>query len=164
MAAFYPGSIKTFSTKAPGQAIASSHINELQDEVVAVETQLGVNAGTWQDWTPTLNTGNADLSSYNSARYCQVGKLVFITFKASSVSVSGTSGSIRIGLPVATKVHGTNLNAVVYPIGSTYAKVQCIIRTDSPVMELFKGMFTTDAWAATETGIYIQIEGFYEAA
>lgn len=40
MAASYPGTTKTFSTKAPGQAIASSHINELQDEVVAVETQL----------------------------------------------------------------------------------------------------------------------------
>ena len=40
MAASYPGTVKTFSTKVPGEKIASSHINELQDEVVAVETQL----------------------------------------------------------------------------------------------------------------------------
>ena len=40
MAASYPGTIKTFSTKASGEAIASSHINDLQNEVVAVETQL----------------------------------------------------------------------------------------------------------------------------
>lgn len=40
MAASYPGTIKTFSTKAPGEAIASSHINDLQAEVVAIETEL----------------------------------------------------------------------------------------------------------------------------
>jgi len=40
MAASYPGTIKTFSTKAPGEAIASSHINDVQDEVKAIETQL----------------------------------------------------------------------------------------------------------------------------
>lgn len=40
MAAVFPGSVKTFSTKAPGEAIASSHINDLQAEVAAIETYL----------------------------------------------------------------------------------------------------------------------------
>lgn len=40
MAAEYPANIKTFNTKDPGDPIKSAHINELQNEVVAVETQL----------------------------------------------------------------------------------------------------------------------------
>lgn len=40
MAATFPGGVKTFSTKAPGNAIQSAHINDLQAEVVAVETEL----------------------------------------------------------------------------------------------------------------------------
>lgn len=104
MAASYPGSIKTFSTKAPGQAIASSHINDLQDEVVAVETQLGVNAGTWQSYTPTWTayTGTPTLGNGTiTGRYCKVGKMVIATVSltfGSTTSVAGTS-TWYIGLP-----------------------------------------------------------------
>jgi hypothetical protein len=59
MAASYPGTIKTFSTKAPGEAIASSHINDLQNEIVAVETQLvGAKLNTWTNdgWIPVSST------------------------------------------------------------------------------------------------------------
>ncbi len=42
MAASYPSATKSFSTKVdgPGHVIAASHINEIQDEVVAVENDL----------------------------------------------------------------------------------------------------------------------------
>ena len=40
MAATFPGGVKVFTTKQAGDQIASAHINDLQDEVVAVETQL----------------------------------------------------------------------------------------------------------------------------
>lgn len=40
MAASYPGATKSFSTKTPGQTVASAHIDDLQDEVVAVENGL----------------------------------------------------------------------------------------------------------------------------
>jgi hypothetical protein len=43
MAASFPTSTKSFSTKTdgPSQVISASHINDLQDEVVAVENELG---------------------------------------------------------------------------------------------------------------------------
>lgn len=107
MAASYPGTIKTFSTKASGQAIASSHINDLQDEVKAVETQLVTSklatlttapaannvlttdesgnptwGGEWVDWTPTVGivgTGTAPtFSKVFINRYCVVGKIVHV--------------------------------------------------------------------------------------
>jgi hypothetical protein len=40
MAASYPSSTKTFSTKAGGGTVEASHVNDLQDEVVAIETDL----------------------------------------------------------------------------------------------------------------------------
>jgi len=97
MAASYPGTIKTFSTKAPGQAIASSHINELQDEVVAVETQLGVNAGRWYNWTPTF--GGFSTNPSGVCRYCIIGKLCHVVIHLTS---SGTSNAntFTISLPV----------------------------------------------------------------
>lgn len=44
MAASYPGSIKSFTTKTNYvDLVDASHINDLQDEVVAVETELGTD-------------------------------------------------------------------------------------------------------------------------
>lgn len=39
-AASYPSSVKSFSTKLAGQTVASAHINDIQDEIVAVEGAL----------------------------------------------------------------------------------------------------------------------------
>ena len=45
MAASYPGSLKSFTTKTDSSdVVRASHINDLQDEVVAVETQLGITS------------------------------------------------------------------------------------------------------------------------
>jgi len=40
MAASYPTSVKTFSTKATNDVIQAAHVNDLQDEVTAIETGL----------------------------------------------------------------------------------------------------------------------------
>lgn len=40
MAASYPTATKSFSTKTNGSAIAASHVDDLQDEVVAIEADL----------------------------------------------------------------------------------------------------------------------------
>lgn len=38
--ATYPGSAKAFTTRASGQTIQAAHVNDLQDEVTAIETDL----------------------------------------------------------------------------------------------------------------------------
>ena len=38
--ASYPTAIKSFTTKATGNTIQAAHINDLQDEVTAIETDL----------------------------------------------------------------------------------------------------------------------------
>jgi len=49
MAATFPGGVKVFTTKQAGNQIASAHINDLQDEVVAVETELRKTTGSVVD-------------------------------------------------------------------------------------------------------------------
>ena len=49
MAATFPGGVKTFSTKNAGDQIGSAHINDLQLEVVAVETELRKTSGSVVD-------------------------------------------------------------------------------------------------------------------
>jgi hypothetical protein len=50
MAASYPGSIKSFTTKTDStDVVRASHINDLQDEVVAVETELGITTSPASD-------------------------------------------------------------------------------------------------------------------
>jgi len=49
MAATFPGGVKVFTTKQAGDQIASAHINDLQAEVVAVETELRKTTGSVVD-------------------------------------------------------------------------------------------------------------------
>ncbi len=44
MSASYPSAVKAFATRAAGQTIDPSHVNELQDEVTAIEA--GITQGT----------------------------------------------------------------------------------------------------------------------
>jgi hypothetical protein len=66
MAAVYPGTIKTFTTKVNvADIVDASDPNTLQDEVVAIESTLGVNPGT--STTPSsTGTFNATSNAFGS--------------------------------------------------------------------------------------------------
>jgi hypothetical protein len=106
MAASYPGAVKTFTTKAAGGAILAAHINDLQDEVKAVETQLGVNAGTWQSWTPSYlyTGGTTDYTIVTTqARYTVIGKMVTVNYYGAVTVGTGDRTAIYFDLPVAPR-------------------------------------------------------------
>jgi hypothetical protein len=63
MAASYPGNIKSFATKNnTTDVVDASHVNDLQNEVVALETTLGTNISVS---TAPLTTGTFNTSSTN---------------------------------------------------------------------------------------------------
>ena len=54
MAATYPGAIKSFALKSNfTEIIDSSHVNAVQDEVVAIQTNIGVNIAVSTSPSPT---------------------------------------------------------------------------------------------------------------
>lgn len=117
MAASYPGSIKTFTTKASGEAIASSHINDLQNEVVAVETQLGINAGAMRSFSPVITASATNPTLGNGSllgHYTTIGKLVIaeIYWWFGTTTDKG-SGTYYFSLPVTPAAAQTN-----YPFGT----------------------------------------------
>lgn len=58
--ASYPGLVKSFSTKLAGQTVSSAHINDIQDEIVAIEGAL-LNGFTHA--LKPSSTGGADLGT-----------------------------------------------------------------------------------------------------
>jgi hypothetical protein len=121
MAADYPTSIKSFSTKVDNvDLVMAADINDIQTEITAIETQLvtsklntlaaapvgdqvltsvaGVptwaDIGVWADWTPTLSVagGTAPIYATFVNRYCQVGKVVHVYGKWYNDS-GGTAGA-----------------------------------------------------------------------
>lgn len=94
MAASYPGSIKSFTTKTDSSdVIRASHINDLQDEVVAVETQLGITSspasGSVRERLDNLEAADLQLDIKNS---CQLGTTANITLSGEQ-SIDGTTTS-----------------------------------------------------------------------
>jgi hypothetical protein len=62
MAASYPGAVKSFTTKTDlVDTIQASHMNDLQLEVTAIETELGVNPPDVDDTTDAVSAA-ADLA------------------------------------------------------------------------------------------------------
>lgn len=107
MSASYPSSVKTFTTKNTNDVIQPSHVDDLQDEVVAVETVLNnsinvsanalasikfpnaqvasANINTLDDyeeftWTPTIASAGGGTPTYTTqvGHYTKIGRLVFV--------------------------------------------------------------------------------------
>ena len=73
MAATFPGVVKVFTTKQAGDQIASAHINDLQDEVVAIETELRKTTGS------VVSHGSlAGLSNNDHPQYKRVSEMAFV--------------------------------------------------------------------------------------
>ena len=82
--ASFPTSVKTFTTKSAGQTIGSAHVNDLQDEVNAIES--GYLTGTAR-----LNSSNSTLANLNVSGNSTLSVLAVAntaTF-SSNVTISG---------------------------------------------------------------------------
>lgn len=67
MAASFPSSVKSFSTKVDDiDDVEASHINDLQDEVVAIETHLVTNYSVFCPLTSPLTSTSWDGDSFST--------------------------------------------------------------------------------------------------
>ena len=159
MAASFPTSIKSFTTKTAGAGILSEHVNDLQNEVVAIETQLGVKAGEWQDWTPT-QTGWTALPA-GTYKCCFIGKTCFIAINQTAGTSNATSA--RLTLPVNIKA------------GQYYGGVNALCVDNNVVLTVPTKYYITPATHTIEfstdmgTGVFtasgtkrIRVTAFYE--
>lgn len=106
MAADFPTTVKTFTAKANNvDTIDASHVNDLQDEVNAIETLLG--AGSTRrlaTWSPVLtysvtNPTSITYGSANKGFYAVFGSLVYVSARFEVSVRSGGSGDFRLSTP-----------------------------------------------------------------
>ena len=136
MSASYPGSVKTFVTRNAGDVIQPSNVNDLQDEVNAIEVALltdkltvtsgqilfpaaqnaSANANTLDDyeegsWTPVLGgSGGTSGQTYGTqvGRYIKIGKMVMAWYDITLTAKGTITTSAQIqGLPFASDSSGT---------------------------------------------------------
>lgn len=129
MAADFPTSVKTFTAKTNNvDTIDASIVNDIQDEVTAIETLLGSGSNRSTAWTPsfTFETTPPTSISYganNSGRFCRFGNIVYFTCRlavASFVLGSG-SGNIRCILPSTSANAAGNWSTVAVRAVSGFA-------------------------------------------
>lgn len=123
----YPTSIPSFTNKSAGQTIGSAHINSLQDEVVAIGTDIlnsGITLTSGKIKFPAAqvsSTGVNDLDDYeegtytptdqsgagltfapaSKGQYIKVGKLVHVSFVVQYPVTADVSAAKIGGLPFA---------------------------------------------------------------
>lgn len=67
MAASFPGSVKSFTTKADNvDDVMAADVNGIQDEVVAIETHLVTNYGVFKPLTTSLTSTAWDGDAYST--------------------------------------------------------------------------------------------------
>jgi hypothetical protein len=167
MPASYPTSIKSFTTKGADQAIQPGHVNDLQDEVTAIETDLLKN---WSSWSPTwtnLTVGDGTVT----AKYFKIGKLVFFELHLVLGATSSIGGAVSVDLPVNAAAttsfivgHGeaSDANGLRYSVFSrlTGADAQALYAHDGTSM-VPVNTTAPHVWASTDG---LALTGFYEAA
>lgn len=134
-AASFPTAVKSFTTHSSGDTIQASHINDLQDEVVAIETALltgphpplvfpstqdaSADPNTLDDYeegtfTPTIGGSTSESGqaySVQVGRYVKVGKWVHVQGRVTLSTLGTITGNVRIkGLPF-TAANVTNAHA-----------------------------------------------------
>lgn len=98
MPASFPTTVKSFTTKAAGGGIGSDHVNDLQLEVIAIETELKKTTGSIVD-----HGGLAGLADNDHPQYVYKDGYVPVTgtwtyLSASTVTVpSGAAAIYKVG-------------------------------------------------------------------
>lgn len=120
MAASYPTSIKSFSTKLAADVIQAAHVNDLQLEVAAVETDLltawtdvpfsagNFTAGGSMTWT--VGSGDVIRNAYRV-----LGKTLIWQVQLDTTTVGGTpANALKIAVPTGTLKTGANTCAWIF--------------------------------------------------
>lgn len=168
MAASFPTSIKSFSAKTDGvDDVLAADVNDLQDEVAAVETQL-LTTGAW---TPALSFGGGTTGityTTQAGAYLRVGNWVFISgYIVLSNKGSSTGAALVTGLPftcynnaraysaLATRMNGitfANAPQALVNINTTTVRLEEI--TEAGVMSQLADTDFTNTSTITVSGLY----------
>lgn len=125
MPASFPTTVKTFTTKTNNvDTTDASHMNDIQDEVNAIETLLGADSARSTAWTPVVRFATPNTPPTVSAvgRYARFGSIVFILCRFDISALGTGTGNLDItGIPVAAANFSTSQGSAFYSFACTFA-------------------------------------------
>lgn len=177
MASAYPGALDTFATnKANATATTTdhpAHHNDLADAVNKIEAQLGVNAGTWANYSVTWTADSSAPSLGDGelvGRYSRIGNVVFVrmTFDAGASTTFG-SGFWGFSLPVTGVDSSASLGTAYAMDGDGVPMIFGAVRPGSTTALQILDLATSGQWGSLipftwAVGYSFTLELVYEAA
>lgn len=121
----------------------------------------GFDAPAWNTWIPEFYV--AVLNGYSTARYIIINSTCYFSFTAEKVNLSGAAGAIKISLPAMAKVGGGYQHAygAIFNGSAWLANPFMDIYPGTNIVNVYKTA-AAGTWLASETGICVRINGFYE--
>lgn len=186
MSASFPNAVKTFAVRSGGQTIAAAHVNDLQDEVNAIEAALitgptppamsaliGTALATFGTYTPTWTATGSNPAIVNGnirGRYTQFGKLVFyqLSIGMGSSTTYGT-GLYRFSVPVTAAASADMAGGGRLFDAGTGNRLVVARLVSTTTLALYydeinlNGVGPTDPFTFA-SGDAIEVSGWYEAA
>ena len=105
----FPTSLDSFTTKTNNvDTIDASHVNNLQDATLAIETLLGAASNRRTSWTPAMSFSTTAPTSVtyaanNAGLYAKFGSLIWFTARLDVGANSGGTGNLIATLPTASR-------------------------------------------------------------
>lgn len=186
-AASYPTSTKSFTTKTDGATISAAHINDLQDEIVAIENGLRTGlahhvllatgkylssngratgdgvflAPTFAAASYTASTGNwtVDVGDVGTLSYTVVGNMMTVLFIIQGTDVSATPTTLSVAIPGGFVAAVTTRTLIQSEDAGTLGTGVARVSGNGSTIDFFKNAAGT-AWtltAADNTGALGQI-------
>jgi hypothetical protein len=151
-AASYPSGTKSFTTKTSGQTIASSHVNEIQDEIVAIEN--GLLSGLAHVIKP-LTDATYDLgASGKQWKNLYLSGSLIVGGSTVSLTPDLSTCGLRLSLTTATPMTTSDVTAATTVFVTPTKGGQCAFYDGSATWTMLTNAEVSIAVPATTSTIY----------
>lgn len=166
----FPASLDSFTTKTNNvDTIDASHVNNLQDATLAIETLLGAQSNRSTSWTPTVffSTNNTGVTYTSDGFYARMGGIVFIYGELQITAKGSASGDLRITNAPVTALPNTNCSftcAYVVTSWTTFQPEVARIQGGQNIIDFYyvgQTVTTRITAAHVQTNSALRFSGFY---
>lgn len=155
----YPTSVNSFTTKNTGDTIQPAHVNDLQTEVTAVETDL-LAAWTSVAFNAANFTGNGSMTwtvgagDQTTFAYKKTGKVMTIMFWLDTTTVGGTpSTALQIAIPGGVLSARASITPVLIIDNSARSIGYAQLSASGSVIQIVRADGTN--WSASTNATYV---------
>jgi hypothetical protein len=160
MATNYPGSLDSYTAKTDGvDVIMAAHVNNMQDAIVAVETELGSNPkGAF------TSVAAAIAAKVSKAGDTMTGNLAMSGFKVTGLGAPAADGDAATKAYVDATAQGLDVKGSVRAATSANITLSGLQTIDGIALSANDRVLVKDQSTASQNGIYLAASGAWTRA